>query len=78
MSVRVIAFELLKPNHWLLTKLFAHYSVPGDAFHIAVRASPRTSCRMLSLSLSRNRPLCTVQRCPALSRMALCVSVRRA
>ena len=35
-SVRVYAFELLKPNYLLLTKLFARHSVPGTAFHVAV------------------------------------------
>ena len=35
-SVRVFAFELLKPNHWLLTKLFEKHRVPGRAYHAAV------------------------------------------
>ena len=35
-SVRVYAFELLKPNYWLLSKLFARYRVPGAAYHAAV------------------------------------------
>ena len=35
-SVRVVAFELLKPNHLLLTKLFARHAVPGVAIHAAV------------------------------------------
>ena len=30
-SARVVAFELLKPNHVLLTKLFARHRVPGVA-----------------------------------------------
>lgn len=35
-SVRVVAFELLKPNHWLLTRLFERYMVPGVALNTAV------------------------------------------
>ena len=35
-SVRVYAFELLKGNHWLLTKLFERYRVPGVAVNAAV------------------------------------------
>lgn len=35
-SVRVFAFELLKPNHWLLTRLFERYSVPGATYLAAV------------------------------------------
>lgn len=35
-SVRIFAFELLRPNHWLLTKLFQRYGIPGAAFHAAV------------------------------------------
>ena len=35
-SVRVYAFELLKPNHWLLSRLFEKHRVPGQAYHAAV------------------------------------------
>ena len=34
-SVRVVALELLKGNHWLLTKLFERHRVPGIAINAA-------------------------------------------
>ena len=36
LPVRVTAFELLKPNYLLLTKLFERHHVPGTALHVAV------------------------------------------
>lgn len=35
-SVRIFAFELLRPNYWLLTKLFERFGVPGEARLAAV------------------------------------------
>lgn len=35
-TVRVVAFELLKGNHWLLRQLFERHRVPGVAHQVAV------------------------------------------